>query len=157
MGNLEAGRRGAYASLSGRMTSALDRLITLALHSDDPNLQAAAEAVQSEHKRGRGRPKAKLPGADDPDVVFTVLDLLHNRRYTGEVYFVDGEPVAVTRPRKESETAIAKALADELAVSPNTARRLVREVIAKLQPRVPLAEAFSLIGQLELAQKPIKK
>lgn len=155
------------------MTSALDRLIAEALKSSDPQLRALAAEVQEKCNRGRGRPKVKLPSADDPDVVFTVLDLLHSRRYTGKVIYwqgvdqfgkpvvdpewPDGEPIAITRPRKESKTAIAKALAAELGVSLNTARPLVREVIAKQAPDAPVDKAFSLIGQLILAQKSVKK
>lgn len=139
------------------MSEALDRLIAEALKSSDPQLRALATTAQAEHDRGRGRPKAKLPNADDPDLLFSVWDSLHSRRYTGEVYFVDGDPVAITRPREESETAIANALADQLGMSRNTVLPLVREAIARLQPSVPVAEAFSLLGQLEQAQKSVNK
>lgn len=155
------------------MISALDTLIAEALKSDDPKLRESAAAARAERDRGRGRPKAKLPSANDPDVFFTVIDLLHNRRETGEVIlwqgvdqfgkpvvdpeWPEGEPLFITQPREESETAIANALAAELGVSRNTALPLVREVIAKLKPDAPAKEAFSLLGQLTLAQKSVKK
>jgi len=67
------------------MSTAVERLIAAALKSDDSTLRALAR----EAKRGRGRPKAKLPDASDPDLMFEVFCALHDRRSCPEDSRVD--------------------------------------------------------------------
>lgn len=110
------------------MTSAVDTLITAALQSDDTNIRALAEAAQVERNRKRGRP-GKL-SANDADAMFIIFDGIFARHYTGEVNFVDGEPVAVTDPTIDTTEAIAHELASHAGCSINTARKFAREQIA---------------------------
>jgi len=110
------------------MTSALDTLIAAALQSDDPKLRALARAAQGERGRGRGRP-GKL-SADDAEVMFILFDAIFARHYTGEVYLVDGSPVAVTTPAIDPTDAIARELMNYAGCSINTARKFARDQIA---------------------------
>jgi len=112
------------------MSTAQAALIAAALQSGDPKLRALAEAAQAERKRGRGRP-GKL-SADDSMAKFIVLCGIHGRHYTGEVYFVDGEPVAVTEPAIDPTEAIARDLMEHAGCSINTAREFAREQIAEI-------------------------
>jgi hypothetical protein len=174
MGNLEAGRRGAYVSFGGSMTSktldtTLDALLTAGATSSDAEIKRLAEHVQKQRKpRSRGRPKAALPTLEEAMLpgsaeAFAVWCGLHSRRHTGKVYLVDGEPVAITRPCEESETAISRVLADQLEVSYKTVTPLVRAICARLAPpKVPEAvfvEALrlSLADQIAMAHKSGKK
>lgn len=107
------------------MSSALNRLITLALQSDDPNLRVAAKAAQAEHDRGRGRP-TKL-SADDREALFIVFDGFYGRHYTGEVAIVGGEPVAITEPSIDATEAISRELMAYAHCSKTTAQEFARE------------------------------
>lgn len=139
------------------MTSAVDKLIAAALASGNPELMTIATEAQKEQTRGPGQPKAELPHADDPEVRFMVFDMRHNQRFTGDVYFVDGDPVAVVKPRKETATAIAIALGEKLGYSRNTVLTLVKDVINHLEPKAAIPADLSVLGQLKLVQKSVEK
>jgi hypothetical protein len=121
------------------MTSALDRLIAEVLKSSDPQLRALATEVQEECNRAVGRPP-KL-SADDAGAMFIVFCGVYGRDYTGEVYFVDGEPVAVTEPTIDPTEAIARELMAYARCSINTARDFAREQIARIVANLEAALA----------------
>ena len=117
--------------------SAFDNLIAAALDSGDDKLKQLARLAMDEvyrEPRRPGRPP-KLT-AENSLAMFIVFNGLHARHYTGEVNFVDDEPLAVTTPSIDSTNAIAQELANTFGVSINTARDFARVQIRLIVARL---------------------
>ncbi len=116
------------------MTSALDRLIAEVLKSSDPQLRALATEVQEECNRAVGRPP-KL-SAEDAGAMFIIFCGINAQSNTDEVYFVDGDPVAVTEPSIDPTEEIARELMAYAGCSINTARSFARQQIKMMRDKL---------------------
>lgn len=105
----------------------IDRLIAKALTSPDAAMRELAEAAQCERERGRGRPRAKLPNANDPEFGFHVMCALEKHKLIG---WMEGDPpTPITRVSAEPVKCIATALAPRWRVSYKTLEPIVREAL----------------------------